>query len=153
MLVRRRKMNKKLIASLLALGLVFSPMTGAINETYATEAPADQKLKDETKEDVVSNKIEVIKGFSEKYKNIKNNPDYRLADTSTRDAFEKAMLDAASYVENEEPASEELDKHISEVKSTKSNLFTNAKENLDKLKDSIIKSDKIIANNTDSSEN
>ena len=57
-------MNKKLIASLLALGLVFSPMTGAINETYATEAPADQKLKDETKEDVVSNKIEVIKGFS-----------------------------------------------------------------------------------------
>lgn len=145
-------MNKKLIASLLALGLVFSPMTGAINETYATEAPADQELKDETQKNEVSKKIEEIKGFSEKYKNIKNNPDYRLADNSTRDAFEKAMQEAASYAENNEASVEELKKHISAVKSAKANLFTNAKENLDSLKNSLIKADKIIANNAESSE-
>ena len=149
MLVRSRRMNKKLIASLLALGLVFGPVTGAINETYATEASVDEN--DKAKINALD-KIAEIKGYSEKYKDIKSNPDYRLADTNTRDAFNKAMEEAASYAESYEVTLNELDGHIAEVKTAKNNLYINAKSNLDKLKDSVIKSEKVIANNPDSSE-
>ena len=149
MLVRSRRMNKKLIASLLALGLVFGPVTGAINETYATEASVDEN--DKAKRNALD-KIAEIKGYSEKYKDIKSNPDYRLADTNTRDAFNKAMEEAVSYAESYEVTLNELDGHIAEVKTAKNNLYINAKSNLDKLKDSVIKSEKVIANNPDSSE-
>ena len=84
-------MNKKLIASLLALGLVLSPVTGAIGDTYTARALAAENLKDE------SASIEKIKNYSKYYEAIKNDNDIRLADDKLKNQLETTSSLASSF--------------------------------------------------------
>ena len=143
-------MNKKLVASLLSLGLIFSPITGAITETYATEASTDET--DQNKLNEALDKISLIKAYVGNFAEIKKNDSYRLADTNSRAAIDRAMGDGAEYAEKTEVTIFELDNHISAIEEATKKLFENAETNIKKLKASVIKADKVITNNSESSE-
>ena len=144
MLVRSRRMNKKLIASLLALGLVFGPVTGAINETYAAEASTNKNISDNSMYE-----LSIIKTYLRDYEDLKKTPEYKLSDNKTQEELDKLMDAVKAYLEKSEITTEELSRYIISIKEAKDKLPINAKANQDNLKASIIKADKVISNNVD----
>ena len=157
-------MNKKLVASLLTLGLVFSPVTGAITETYATETSTDdideQKLKDQTnktkeekdnktKEEKALEKIEKIKMIASFYETNQNDNDYRLGDDELKNELEYTIEDALTYADTGIVSLEDLDSFGTMLETSLTNLSNNGKENQKNLKLNIISSRKLIANNVD----
>lgn len=142
-----KKMNKKLIAGLLTLGLVFSPVAGAVSESYATEATSS-----ESDYDKAIYKLSIIKGYLGNFEEIKKKSDYKLADSQAREALDKAMKDAEDYSKKDEVSLVDLDNHISAIESAIKKLPENVKANLDKLKASVIKAEKVLANNSESAD-
>ena len=141
MLVRSRRMNKKLIASLLALGLILSPVTGTISETYAAKAFADENLKDD------SESIEKIKNYRKYYEANKNDNDFRLADDKLKIQIETTILEAIEYADSANTSSDVLDKYIKSIEESLTNLAINGKENQKNLKINILASRKLLENN------
>lgn len=146
-------MNKKLVASLLTLGLVFSPITGAITETYATEAGTDEsdenKQADQTKEEKALEKIEKIQTIASFYEMNKNDNDYRLGDDELKNELESTIEDALTYADTGIVSLEDLDSFGTMLETSLTNLSNNGKENQKNLKLNIISSRKLIANNVD----
>lgn len=135
-------MNKKLIASLLTLGLVLSPVSGAVSESYATEVSSEERNKEMALE-----KIGIIKNYLNYYQSNKDSNDYRLANDASRAKLDKAAIDAAEYSKKNEVTLAELDKHISSIENALAELVSNASDNQKSLKINIINSNKLLANN------
>ena len=135
-------MNKKLIASLLTLGLVLSPVSGAMSESYATEVSSEERNKEMALE-----KIGIIKNYLNYYQANKDSNDYRLANDASRAKLDKAAIDAAEYSKKNEVTLAELDKHISSIENAIAELASNASDNQKSLKINIIISNKLLANN------
>ena len=140
-------MNKKLVASLLSLGLILSPVTGAINETYATEASTDETEK--TKEEKALEKIEKIKSIASFYEKYQNDNDYRLGDDEIRNELESTIDDALTYADTGIVSLEDLDSFGTMLETSLTSLSNNGKENQKNLKTNIISSRKLLANNVD----
>ncbi|MEQ0488871.1 hypothetical protein ABLW17_07385 [Anaerococcus murdochii] len=135
-------MNKKLIASLLTLGLVLSPVSGAVSESYATEVSTE-------KSDVDLEKVELLKAYLKNFDQIKMNDLYRLASSAKRDDLDKVMAGAKSYAENNKFTKEKLDLHIKSIEDANRELSRDAKNNLNSLKANVITDEKLLYNNTD----
>lgn len=149
-------MNKKLVASLLTLGLVLSPITGAITETYATETSTDDtdenKQADQTnktKEEKALEKIEKIKMIASFYETNQNDNDYRLGDDELKNELESTIEDALTYADTGIVSLEDLDSFGTMLETSLTSLSNNGKENQKNLKINIISSRKLIANNVD----
>lgn len=142
MLVGREYMNKKLIASLLTLGLVLSPVSGAVSESYATEVSSEERERE-----LALEKIGIIKNYLNYYQSYKDSNDYRLADDASRAKLDKAAIDAEEYSKKNEVSLAELDKHISNIENAIAELASNASNNQKSLKIIIINSNKLLANN------
>ena len=142
-------MNKKLIASLLALGLVFGPVTGAINETYATEASVDENDNTEVK---AQENIDTIRYLAKDYEKYKNDNYYRLGDDKIKIELENSIREANEYVDTGRVSLENLEKHLYKVVGLMNELAENAKENQKNLKINIITGRNLLANNADKSE-
>ena len=140
-------MNKKLVASLLSLGLILSPVTGAINETYATEASTDETEK--TKEEKALEKIGKIKSIASFYEKYQNDNDYRLGDDEIRNELESTIDDALTYADTGIVSLEDLDSYGTMLETSLTSLSNNGKENQKNLKANIISSRKLLANNVD----
>lgn len=140
-------MNKKLVASLLSLGLIFSPITGAITETYATEASTDETEK--SKEEKALEKIEKIKSIASFYEKYQNDNDYRLGDDEIRNELESTIDDALTYADTGIVSLEDLDSFGTMLETSLTSLSNNGKENQNNLKTNIISSRKLLANNVD----
>ncbi|MBP2016174.1 FIVAR domain-containing protein [Anaerococcus degeneri] len=138
-------MNKKIIASLLTLGLVLSPVSGAVSESYATEVSSEKR--ELSKEELALEKIGIIKNYLNYYQSYKDSNDYRLADDASRAKLDKAAIDAAEYSKKNEVTLAELDKHISSIENALAELVSNASDNQKSLKINIINSNKLLANN------
>ena len=137
-------MNKKLVASLLTLGLVFSPITGAITETYATEESTD--------EEIALKKIEKIENLAKYYDQYKDDNDYRLGDDELRNKLESTLAEAVEYADKGVVSLEDLDDYIKNIQNYMTSLSTNAKENQNNLKINIITSRNLLSNNSSKSE-
>ena len=135
-------MNKKLIASLLTLGLALSPVSGAVSESYATEVSTE-------KSDVDLEKVELLKAYLKNFDQIKMNDLYRLASSAKRDDLDKVMAGAKSYAENNKFTKEKLDLHIKSIEDANRELSRDAKNNLNSLKANVITDEKLLYNNTD----
>lgn len=135
-------MNKKLIASLLTLGLALSPVSGAVSESYATEVSSEERDRE-----LALEKIGIIKNYLNYYQSYKDSNDYRLANDASRAKLDKAAIDAEEYSKKNKVSLAELDKHIINIENAIAELASNASDNQKSLKFNIIISNKLLANN------
>lgn len=88
-----------------------------------------------------------IKNYVKYYDDFKNSNDYRLAESLEKDALDKAIGDAVSYVDANSLTLEDLDKHIKNIEDCFTAVSTNANENLNDIKTSILASKRLLSNN------
>lgn len=132
-------MNRKIIASLLSLGLILSPISGSgVTLSHATE----QAIQD--------NNIEYkneIKGHLYYYEQTKKSDEYRLASSESRKKLDNAVNNASEYISEDELKKEDLKAHILEIEKANKGLVNSKEENIKNLKNNIIKGEKLLANN------
>ena len=138
-------MNKKLIASLLTLGLVISPVAQVVaDESVEVEAAS---LK--TDEEEVYKKIALIKAIVEDFEETKKSDLFRLASSDKKDNLSKVMKDASDYVAGSNIDTAGLDEHINKIDTANKAVAESAKANLDSFKASIIKLETLLKNHED----
>ena len=144
-LVGNKTMNKKLIASLLTLGLVLSPVAGAVaDEPEKVELSAEES-KEVNNEDLLA----LINAYVEDFENTKKSEVFRLASTEKQEEIKKVMKEAADYVNKAEPSQSELETIIGKIEAANKGLAANAKANLDGFKAGIIKLEALLKNHED----
>lgn len=136
------RMNKKIIASLLTLGLVLGPVSGAVHVSYATEA-STEKINTEK----ALKMIDRIKGYDKYYDQFKEKTDYRLADSKKRDELDNAIKDASDYAKNYEVDLDVLRNHINKIELGINACVSDSSENQKNLKKIILGSRKLLAKN------
>lgn len=135
-------MNKKLIASLLTLGLVISPAARVVaDESVDIEAAS---LK--TYEEEIYAKTALIKANVEDFEETKKSDLYRLASSEKKDNLSKVMKDASEYLSKSEISLSELDGHIKAIDEANKALAESGKANFDNFKASIIKLESLLKN-------
>lgn len=138
-------MNKKLIASLLTLGLVISPAARVVaDESVDIEAAS---LK--TYEEEIYAKTALIKANVEDFEETKKSDLYRLASSEKKDNLSKVMKDAGSYISGSIVDNAGLDEHINKIKTANIAVAESGKANLDNFKASIIKLESLLKNHED----
>lgn len=126
----------------MTLGLALSPVSGAVSESYATEASVEKSNKEKAIE-----KIGTIKNYLKYYESFKGSTDYRLADDTSRAKIDKVVKDAGDYSDKHEVSLVELDKHISNIENALAELASNAEANQKNLKNNILLARKLLAKN------
>lgn len=135
-------MNKKLIASLLTLGLVISPVAKVVaDESFEIEAAS---LKTDEKE--IYEKTALIKAIVEDFEETKKSDLFRLASMDKKDNLSKVMKDASEYLSKSEISLSELDGHINKIDAANKAVAESGKANLDNFKASIIKLESLLKN-------
>lgn len=138
-------MNKKLIASLLTLGLVISPAARVVaDESVDIEAAS---LK--TYEEEIYAKTALIKANVEDFEETKKSDLYRLASSEKKDNLSKVMKDASEYLSKSEISLSELDGHIKAIDEANKALAESGKANFDNFKASIIKLESLLIKHED----
>lgn len=138
-------MNKKLIASLLTLGLVISPVARVVaDESVEVEAAS---LK--TDEEEIYEKTALIKAIVEDFEETKKSDLFRLANSDKKDNLSQVMKDASDYLSKSEISLSELDGHISKIDAANKAVAESGKANLDNFKASIIKLESLLKNHED----
>lgn len=130
----------------MTLGLVLSPVSGAVSESYATEVSSE-------KSDVDLGKVELLKAYLKNFEQIKTNDLYRLASSEKRENLDKVMADAKAYAENNKFIKEELDRHIKLIEDANRELSRDAKGNLNSLKANVITDEKLLYYNSKKADN
>lgn len=126
----------------MTLGLVLSPVSGAVSESYATEVSGEKSDQEKALE-----KIDIIKSYIKYYESNKDSNDYRLADDTSRAKIDKVVKDAGDYSDKREVSLVELDKHISNIENALAELVSNAGANQKNLKINILVARKLLAKN------
>ena len=135
-------MNKKLIASLLTLGLVISPVARVVaDESLEIEAAS---LK--TYEEEIYEKTALIKAIVEDFEETKKSDVFRLASDDKKDNLSQVMKDASDYLSKSEVSLSELDGHINKIDAANKAVAESGKANLDNFKASIIKLESLLKN-------
>lgn len=138
-------MNKKLIASLLTLGLVISPVARVVaDESVEVEAAS---LKNDEEE--IYKKTALIKAIVEDFEETKKSDLFRLASKDKKDNLSKVMEDAGSYVSGSIVDIAGLDEHINKIDAANKAVAESGKVNLDNFKASIIKLESLLKNHED----
>lgn len=138
-------MNKKLIASLLTLGLVISPVARVVaDESVEVEAAS---LK--TDEEKIYEKTALIKAIVEDFEETKKSDLFRMANSDKKNNLSKVMEDAGSYVSGSIVDNAGLDEHINKIDAANKAVAESGKANFDNFKASIIKLESLLKNHED----
>lgn len=145
-----RFMNKKLIASLLTLGLILSPVSGAVgSRSMVSEARADES--DYSKVISLSDRI---KAYIADYKNYKDTNLYRLASKKEKENIDNAVGEANESIGKNSLSDEDLKKTYTSLSEASQNLIKSSQSNLYNFKAQILNALKVLRENDDkSSEN
>lgn len=141
------RMNKKIIASLLTLGLVLGPVSGAVHVSYATEATSE-KIDEKKGYDMIA----LIKANLEDFENTKKSDLFRLATSEKQEAIIKVMEESKAYLENSELGLVQLEACINAINKAYEDLVASANENLKNLKESIINTENLLKNHKNQKE-
>ena len=138
-------MNKKLIASLLTLGLILSPVSGQVGSgSMVSEARADES--DYSKVISPSDRIKASIADYEKYKNTNL---YRLASKEYKDEIDKVVDLAKEFIGKNSVSDSDL-KDISEkLHDASQNLIKSSQSNLYNFKAKILNAEKVLRDNVD----
>lgn len=140
-----RFMNKKLIASLLTLGLILSPVSGALgSRSMVSEARADES--DYSKVISLSDRI---KAYIADYKNYKNTNLYRLASKEYKDEIDKIVVVANKYIVKNNDS--DLKAISTALHDASQNLIKSSQSNLYNFKAQILNALKVLRENDDKS--
>ena len=143
MLVRRRKMNKTLIASLLALGLVFSPVTGAIAKESNEIAIGDKEENEALKQE----KTRIIEKYVEEFEELKKHNNFRHASHEAQAGLVIAIENAEEYIKLDYTKISELQNHVDYIENSIEIVSNSANENLFNLKSNTLKLEKLLKGN------
>lgn len=133
-------MNKKIIVSLLSLGLII----GVNNPTYIEKSYATEETNLEIKE-----KVDVIKSYIEDYEQVIGSIPYKLASEKAQNAYKEAIDGAKSYLDLKNITAKVLKVHEKNLFENLNKLSEDAGNNLKNLKSSIIISERLVENNKD----
>lgn len=140
-----RFMNKKLIASLLTLGLILSPVSGAVgSRTLVSEARADES--DYSKVISPSDRIKASIADYEKYKNTNL---YRLASKEYKEEIDKVVGLAKGCIGESSVSDTDLKNISTALDGASQNLIKSSQSNLYNFKASILNADKVLKDNED----
>lgn len=141
-------MNKKLIASLLTLGLVLSPVSGTVgSRTLVSEARAD--------ESDYSNVISLsdrIKAYIADYENYKNTNLYRLASKEYKEKIDEVIGVANENIGKNSLSDEDLKAISTALYGASKNLIKSSQSNLYNFKAQILNAGKVLMENEDKSD-
>lgn len=129
----------------MTLGLVLSPVAGAV----ADEPEKVELSAEESKETNKEKLLAVINAYVEDFENTKKSEEFRLASTEKQEEIKKVMKEAANYVSKAEPSQIELETIVGKIETANKNLAANAKANLYGFKAGIIKLDTLLKNHED----
>ncbi len=139
-------MNKKLIASLLTLGLILSPVSGALgSRSMVSEARADES---DVKKEFAQAFTYFINAFVARYDKVKASQLYRHATTEEQEKLDKVMKDAKTYVDGSNVTFDGLKEYAEKILKSSSTLAKEANDNVKNLKIEVIYSSKLIENNS-----
>lgn len=127
MLVGREYMNKKLIASLLTLGLVLSPVSGAVSESYATEVSSEER--ELNKEEMLNE----IKAQVEDFDYIKKTQLYDFAGEEAQNNLIKVIDEAKEVLVKYDPSEEEVKKSYDSIEKSIQDLHDISKKNAEDI--------------------
>ena len=135
-------MDKKIIASLLSLGLILSPISGSgVTLSHATEqASQDNNIE-------YKNEKNRLEGYLYYYEQTKKSDEYHLASSDSRKKLDNAMNNAREYISEDDLKKEDLEEHILKIEEANKDLVNSKEENLKNLKTTIIKAKKLLDNN------
>lgn len=136
-------MNKKLLASLLTLGLVLSPGAGFVNESLATETS-----KEENKIEQISDPLVLLRAYVDEFETTKKTEAYRLASGEVRNNIDKLMAEAKAFIDQTNPDMGKAREYKDDIDKANNELVNSAKVNLETLKRNIIISEKFLNNNS-----
>lgn len=135
-------MNKKLIASLLTLGLVLSPVSGAVSESYATEVSSEKS--ELNKEEMAS----LIKAYIEDFDHTKESSVYNFAGVDAQNNLSKAINDAKEVLDKANPSDDDVKKSLDSIEKASQELADISKKNSEAInkdiKTNLLKIDKLL---------
>lgn len=136
-------MNKKLIASLLTLGLILSPVSGQVGSgSMVSEARADES--DYSK---VISPSDCIKASIADYEKYKNTNLYRLASKEYKDEIYKVVDLAKEYIgKNNDSDLKDISEKLHDASQ---NLIKSSQSNLYNFKAKILNAEKVLRDNVD----
>ena len=150
MLVGREYMNKKLIASLLTLGLVLSPVSGAVSESYATGVSSE--ISQLSKEEL----LDSIKYNVDGFENFKKTQLYDFAGEIAQNNLRNAINEAKQVLDKLNPSENELRERLEAIENALKELDEASKEygeNINNsIKTNIIKVVKLLKQHVDKAE-
>ena len=139
-------MNKKLIASLLTLGLILSPVSGQVGSgSMVSEARADES---DVKKEFAQAFTYFINASVGRYDKVKASQLYRHATTEEQEKLDKVMKDAKTYVDGSNVTFDGLKEHNDKIIKASSQLAKEANDNVKNLKKEVVYSSKLIENNS-----
>lgn len=140
-----RFMNKKLIASLLTLGLILSPVSGAVgSRSMVSEARADES--DYSK---VISPADSIKAYIADYENYKNTNLFRLANKEYKEKINEVVGVANKSIGKNSLSDEDLKKTYTSLSNVSRNLIKSSQSNLYNFKAQILNALKVLRENED----
>ena len=143
-------MNKKLIASLLTLGLVLSPVSGAVSESYATEASGE--ISQLSKEELLDSIRYNVEGFE----NFKKTQLYDFAGEIAQNNLRNAINEAKQVLDKLNPSENELKERLEAIENALKELDEASKEYGENINNSIktnlIKVAKLLKKHEDKAE-
>lgn len=107
----------------MTLGLVLSPVSGAVSESYATEVSTLELNKD----DMAS----LIKAYIEDFEHTKESSVYNFAGVDAQNNLSKAINDAKEIIIKASPSADKLKDSISSIETAYKSLAEKAKANVD----------------------
>ncbi|WP_276887233.1 hypothetical protein [Anaerococcus lactolyticus] len=138
-------MNKKLIASLLTLGLILSPVSGALgSRSMVSEARADES--DYSK---VISPADSIKAYIADYENYKNTNLFRLANKEYKEKINEVVGVANKSIGKNSLSDEDLKKTYTSLSNVSRNLIKSSQSNLYNFKAQILNALKVLRENED----
>lgn len=133
----------------MTLGLVLSPVSGAVSESYATEVSSEESQLN--KEEMAS----LIKAYIEDFDHTKESSVYNFAGVDAQNNLSKAINDAKEIIIKASPSADELKDSITSIETAYKSLAEKANANVDAInrdiKTNIIKLDKLLKQHTDMS--
>ena len=135
-------MNKKLIASLLTLGLALSPVSGAVSESYATEVSSEKSQLN--KEEMAY----LIKAYIEDFDHTKESSVYNFAGVDAQNNLSKAINDAKEVLGKANPSDDDVKKSLDSIEKASQELADISKKNSEAInkdiKTNFLKVDKLL---------
>lgn len=134
----------------MTLGLVLSPVSGAVSESYATEVSGEKS--ELNKEEMLG----LIKAYIEDFDNFKNTQIYDFAGKDAQNNLSKVINEAKEVLDKANPSDDDVKKSLDSIEKASQELVDISKKNTEainkNIKTNLIKVSKLLKKHEDKTE-